>query len=364
MYDIESMASGIASNCIASASSTAVEKSQVVNLIRSGGDKSSVPAEVGDIEASKSLQIYETQKKVLQEQKDAGMTIADATLQLAESIADNMFPDPSNSFFNSLVNAVRNDFYCKGCGNDLLPTPFSTVNGNAHGNGNGSAQLLSSKIRLKTLKRGKTRRRRASRQAAKKYTYDIHMLQKHKGGGRTFAQGNTNNTTGGHGHGKSVASVMNTQEALKKNNAARRITDGMAKNCISYKCCCCGTEQCIKGMKRQMRPIQGDTGTGTVTNTRVNTTTSTNNNRKQLSATRATSSFNKSLHTSKVTKGSDTDGFLRLGTVPGPGPDQSQSQSRIERKLKPLERPMSTKKRKAPAKKKSGLQNFLSSLND
>ena len=362
MYDTEIMASGIASNCIAS--STAAEKSEIVNLIRSGGDKLSVPAEVGDIEASKSLQIYERQKKLLQDQKDAGMSIADATLQLAESIADNMFPGPSSSNMNSLVYAVRHDFHCKGCGNDLLPTPFSTVNG--------SAQLLSSKIRLKTLKRGKTRRRRASRQAAKKYTYDIHMLQKDKGGGRTFAQGNTNNMHG-NGHGQSVASVMNTQEALKKNNAARRINDGMTKNCISYKCCGCGTEQSIKGMKRQ-RHVQGDEGAGArkVTNTSlVNTTASARTSSKQLSATRATSSFNnrKSLHASKVTTRFDTDDFLRLGAVPVPGQPQAQSQptsigTGIERKLKPLERPVSTKKRKAPVKKKSGLQNFLSSLND
>ena len=319
IYDTDVTAPGIDSKCIVS--NTRTEKSEVVNLIRSGGDEVLASAEVGDTEAAISMKIYETQKSLLQIQKDAGMNIAAATIQLAESIADNMLTNISAN-----QKMLRHDFYCKGCGNPLLPSPLSLDE-------NG---LQSSKIRLKSIKRGKARKRRASRQAAKKYTYDTNILQKHKGGGRSFAQGKTN------GHGNAVASVMSTQEALKKNNAIRRIGDGISKNCISYKCCC-GTVQCIKGMKRQRQSQMNQSVAY------INTNQSP---RAKLIK-----------YSQEANRFSDSEDFLRLGKVPlVAAPPRS-----TEKKLKLLEQ-LQSKKRKPKAKtlmkKKSGLQNFLSSLND
>jgi hypothetical protein len=324
IYEVDVTAPRIDSKCIIS--NTKTEKTEELNLIRSGGDEVLVPAEVGDTQAAKAMLIFRTQKRLVEKQKAGGMSLAAATIQLAESINDYMVTHATSN-----QKILRHDFHCKGCGNALLPTPFSV-----HGYG-----IPSSQIRLKTLKRGNTRRRRASRHTAKNHTYDTNILQKHRGGGRSFGQGKTTN------HGNAVASVMSTQEALKKNNAARRKRDGISKHCISYQCYC-GTDQCIRGMKRQ-RGYNQDVASMIQSNR--SPTISIGNEKS-----------NKSKHETKNAL-PDSGDFLRLENLASTGAPLPS----VERKLKLLEQPQSRRRKpkgKTPIKKKSGLQNFLSSLND
>jgi hypothetical protein len=141
------------------------------------------------------------------------------------------------------------DFYCKCCGTGLLPIPGNTKDGEGRG------RAFKSQIKLIKAKRGKTRRRRASRYTAKKHVYDTKILQKHKGGGRTFAQ---TQMKAGHsnGHGEVVASYSRTQAALKSIAATRRIGDGMCKNYIRYECQC-GHAMSVKGIKASSRKSSG-----------------------------------------------------------------------------------------------------------
>lgn len=150
------------------------------------------------------------------------------------------------------VQSSLDDFYCKCCGTGLLPMPENTKEEGEGKGGEGGrvggifTSTFKSQIKLIKAKRGKTRRRRASRYAAKKHVYDTKILQKHKGGGRTFAQTQMNGHS--NSHGEVVASYSRTQAALKSIAATRRIGDGMCKNYIRYKCQC-GHSMSVKGIK-------------------------------------------------------------------------------------------------------------------
>lgn len=140
---------------------------------------------------------------------------------------------------------VRSEFYCIACG-----LPYFNNGGNYD---------LSSKIKLKMLKRGKTRRRRASRYTAAKFIFDNDILQKHRGGGKSFSKANSISSTN-ISHGGAVASIMDTRVTLRNVQATRRTNDGMSKHCLSYKCSC-GYEQLYKGCRRR-RNYNSDERTG------------------------------------------------------------------------------------------------------
>ena len=326
MHEADYRADRDDSKCISS-NDTFIETSQEINIVRSGGSKETVAYDVADQEAVKTFNLYQTQKKLLG-QKSTDISIK----EFAKSLADSMF--------TSKRDMIRHDFYCKGCGHNLLPSPFAIDVNDSHGCNN-------AQIRLKTANRGKTRRRRASRQAAKKHTFENLVLQKGKGGGRTFAKGGikSNNTfTTSTGHGRAVASVMDTETALRKRQASFRVHDGGCKNYISYKCIC-GTEQNFKGMKPCNFEMKLD-------NQDEMKKTASNNSSKSYTTT------TKRKYDNDSTK-NEGDDFIRLGSTP----DTKQSINASKKKLKPLEK--GPKKKKAKGKqKKSGLSDFLSSLND
>ena len=343
MYDTpisSSISSGNNSKCIVSKSSITTNNSETVNLIRSGGMAVSVPVETGEEEVSRVMEQHDKFRDTIMfaDEMNAEVDVR----QLADSIASDMF-----STFMSVVsdmhrNTVRHDFFCKSCGGPLLPLPLCIDGGMGMG-----MTMTTSTIRLKTLKRGKSRRRRASRLAAKKYAFDSNILQKHKGGGRSFSHSHASAGAGAgmaSSHGSAVASVMDTQAALKAGHAARRIRDGISKNCISYKCGC-GHEQSMKGVRRQ-RGNEVDMGNKQAKDL--------NTKQSHPSAKRTGGRTNV-----QVVSRDDSEDFMQLsGSTTNPVP---------ETKLKPLQQ---GKKRKAtPAKpkkpaKKSGLSDFLSSLND
>jgi len=216
-------------------------------------------------------------------------------------------------------NSVRHDFYCLCCGNALLPL--------------GPDSSIIPDIKLKKLKRSNTRRRRASRKKAKKIAFDKQVLQKHRGGGRSFAQQGSTDS-----HGSAVDSLMNTRETLKKRHALSSVRDGGGKNCISYKCSHCGYEKFFKGLPVKKKDARDDDFTRTLMQGKKSTKTST--------SAKSTGNKSKSLVSNSET------GFISLGTSPKPP----------TRKLKPLEQ--GGKKKRQKKTKKTALSDFLSSLND
>jgi len=294
-------------------------KSETVNLIRSGGNVVSVPAETAEDITHKSLLGFNE--------------MGNDVLQISSFIAHKMF-STSSSTFDAHRNTVRHDFFCKCCGGSLLPL---TIDGG-----------MSSTIRVRSLKRSRTRRRRASRNTAKKHVFDENILQKNKGGGRTFSQGTSSGSTVSSSHGSSVMAVMDTKVALKTSSAARRTRDGISKNCVRFKCGC-GQVQSMKGLKRR-RGNGLDGGTGT-------------RRKSEESDTVHNSTSTHTTH-SESTASSNIGGedFVSLRAY-------GQSAAASQTNLKPLLQQQG-RKRKAPRAKpkkpgkKSGLQNFLSSLND
>ncbi len=215
-------------------------------------------------------------------------------------------------------SSVRHDFYCLCCGNALLPL--------------GPNSCIVPDIKLKNLKRSKTRRRRASRKKAKKIAFDTQVLQKHRGGGRSFAQQGSSNS-----HGSAVDSLMNARETLRKRYALSSVHDGGGKNCISYKCTHCGHEKLFKGLPPKKKDTKDDELTRSVQGKKpIKTSTSANSTGKK----------------SKSPVSKSDNGFISLGMSP----------KKSARKLKPLEQGRQKKRQKKT--KKTALSDFLSSLND
>ena len=326
MHEADYRADRDDSKCISS-NDTFIETSQEINIVRSGGNKETVASDVADQEAAKISTLYQSQRNLVG-QKSLDISI----LEFAKSLADSMFM--------SKRDMIRHDFYCKGCGNNLLPSPFAK-------DVKDSKDCNNVQIRLKTTNRGKTRRRRASRQAAKKHTFENLVLQKGKGGGRTFAKGGikSNNTfTTSTGHGRAVASVMDTETALRKRQASIRVHDGGCKNYISYKCIC-GTEQKFKGIKPSSFKMK----------------MGNQDEMKKSGSNSYSKSYTESAKRNydNVTSNNEGDDFIRLGSTL----DTKQSIDVSKKKLKPLEKGPKQKKIKGK-QKNSGLSDFLSSLND
>ena len=179
----------------------------------------------------KEFQVLEQKFELLKECNEDKTSI-ERKVEICQSLMD------LNSKLENQRNRIMSDFYCVACG-----SPYLTM-------GN-DVENECTKIRLKRLKRGRTRRRRASRKVAAKITFDNEILQKHKGGGKSFSKSISTSSTNVFSHGAAVASVMDTRIALKNTQAMRSTRDGTAKHAISYKCSC-GNEQLFKGLRRRV----------------------------------------------------------------------------------------------------------------
>jgi len=109
----------------------------------------------------------------------------------------------------------NNNFVCRYCGTLLFPGYCNTT------------------LRVVKLKRGKTRRRRASRMKRKSFE-------------KTDLKKNWEN------------SYTILKDARMKERESRRLGDGEAKNCVSYTCGYCGSKHKSKGMPVERR-IQDET---------------------------------------------------------------------------------------------------------
>ena len=160
------------------------------------------------------------------------------------------------------------DCICMACGTFLLPPPpeidnlvsnFNIVKGGLYvpisakiqsiPNASSSTKTtavpppllpLNSHIYLRPLKRGRTRRRRASRVKAKELHNRTLSLQRRGGGG-------------GGGHHNTSIQLIRT-ETLQKEKIQRmasmyNLGDGRAKNCLVIECTFCGTKKKRKGIE-------------------------------------------------------------------------------------------------------------------
>jgi hypothetical protein len=291
------------------------------NRLRSGEHVTSLSTDAEEKEFSKLGQR-------IQELRECGTRKVSCSMkQKAEVFSDYMLNSSPLHVDKNIM--IKKDFYCPACG-----SPYFQIQ---------KSNIVNSKIRLKTLKRGRSRRRRASRYTAAKFTLDREILQKHRGGGRTFSTNSSpmNNFS----HGSAVASVMETRLALKKTHALRRERDGISKHCINYKCSC-GHIQSFKGFRRIRDQNKDSKQKGrNIKNKKGSLATSG----KQIDRSKIPD--DKICQQSRQANHELNCDFVSFNPVP------AQSSLSLDKKKK---------KKKPPKKKssKSGLHDFLSSLND
>ena len=151
------------------------------------------------------------------------------------------------------------DCICMACGTLLLPPPpppptltpvidddvFNAIIVDETNQSSTTPSLLPvhSHISLRPLKRGKTRRRRASRVKAKELHNRTLSLQR-RGGGNTNNNNNNNSS--------SVQILRNEilqKEQMQRMASMYNLGDGRAKNCIVIQCTFCGQKKKRKGME-------------------------------------------------------------------------------------------------------------------
>ena len=287
------------------------------------------------------------------------------------------------SFFSPLsLDVDRNDrvncdYYCTTCG-----TPYLLV-GEQQQHTQYTGACAATTVRIRSLKRGKTRRRRASRKRASAFVRNYDRLMKNRGGGKSFSNVSHNSVTHtdvgnsgtGISHGSAVMAAAAVELSLKECHGWRSVGDGMSKNCVVYTCGYCGTKRRLKGglirgsgnnNEQNRRPdVKGMMGDNSI-----------DFNRRRKSTNTPPSSAAKKI-TSTNTLGCTTDeDFIKLDkckTTPKKKLTESTVASMTP--LKPVnEAPVLSllhgKKKKKVRKsqggdaKQSKLMDFLSSLND
>jgi hypothetical protein len=134
------------------------------------------------------------------------------------------------------------DTICMSCGTSLVPPPADNPDAIVDGSDNGILPIIASSpppggnIYLRPLKRGRTRRRRASRSKSKEM-HDRELSLRRRGGG-----------------GGPTTNDASLRDALSKERMRRiaysyRLGDGRARNCLVMKCTHCGTKKKRKGME-------------------------------------------------------------------------------------------------------------------
>lgn len=275
-----------------------------------------------------------------------------------EGTGTNTIPALAEFLTNSMLACAEStirrpcstDFFCKTCGIPFFIIPSQRT-----------------RVRLKHLKRSRTRRRRASRLKAAKLRAEKEIMQNHRGGGRSFSsKANVDNSTNS-SFGSAIASLAGFEAEVSNRQSMSRVTDSTVKNFISYHCTYCGGESLFKGFepKRQKRD-----GKATLKNQdilpvarKTNKTNSANQKRKATSTLAEEKSLN------------FNGDFLALEATKKLNPAESRKQNRQNEKtsirrnhVTSLSLGLGKKKGSRPKikanKKASGLHDFLRSLND
>ena len=282
----------------------------VANLIRSGGKSKPVTLDLE--KCQNTINSLSSDKESIidhfQNQIKNNSTTKETIKQLSKQLSNNIVLPTIASY----QHAVHQEFHCSSCGSNMLPVH--------------SYDKLGASIRIKSLSRSSSMRRRASRYVAKRCNFEGNIMKKQHGGGRTFS--NTSNS-----HGAAVSNVMNTLVALKKNHAQHRVYDGLAKNIIVFKCNTCTHEKIIKGAPLFGKSKEGNGGTETI----------------QTGKSQSSHQEEKNFQTENSIPLQKEKDFLSF---------QLTSATRC------LPNKPKKKRKKLDTQKKSGLQDFLSSLND
>ena len=206
--------------------------------------------------------------------------------------------------------------------------------------------LSSGEIRLRSSKRGKTRRRRASKKRSLEFIKRDQMAKHHH-----YSSSSNNNYsrgTGEVGHRSAVAAIMNQRMEQKKRMQFLNVKDGISKQRIVITCTNCGNKSQCKGIsvtsylrKKQLANNERKNSPQTAT-----TTVQFNN---QSSKRKNHNIMNQSTPVQTITN--DNNNTTKKGT---PGLFGQRLDDTKKKK----------KKKKNTPNKKSALSDFLSSLNN
>ena len=259
---------------------------------------------------------------------------------------------------------IWSDFICMTCGTFLFHPVMTTANSStdkSRGSAistkdranlpsiiSSQATPLPSNIYLRPLKRGKTRRRRASQAKAKQLHNRSLSLQR---------RGTTN-----------TANIQLRKDPLAKEEMQRIalsycIGDGRAKNCLVMRCTHCGTKKKRKGLEvKAQKKTEAD---------------KTTNERKRDSKTKHDIRGEKKTLASQIRDNTDYISLTSLGggaaKKSGKQHQRHDSEQAHGKKIgqgdtdaftSPLLGGKKKKKKKKPEAKKGDLMDFLSSLND
>lgn len=277
------------------------------------------------------------------------------------------------------------DCICMSCGTLLLPPPSEIDVSNtimeetAKGASNpltmtASQPLqllllpLNSHISLRPLKRGRTRRRRASRVKAKELHNRTLSLQRRGGGGG----GNSNNINS--------TSLQIRNETIQKEKMQRlasmyNLGDGRAKNCIVIKCTFCGMKKKRKGMEIK-KSVVSPPPSSSLKSSRVQRSSGNETVNAKKMTVQLPSDRRGVVHLTRKrvedvsSQIRDNTDFISLGSTRGSGIGAGDARKRKQGGDDAIISPLllggkkKKKKQTETPKKGSDLMDFLSSLND
>lgn len=233
---------------------------------------------------------------------------------------ESMMNDPNveSSCFNE-------DLICKACGLHLSSAHFGTT------------------VRLRSIRRGRTRRRRASRNKAKEAA--------HKENTAAFRHHRRKEW-------KSAGGDYTTKSLIPEDNSAEwkmfRVTDGEAVNCVVYTCGNCGQKQKLKGIPVTAKRKRKIADNGKLVEPKGFRVNSSSNSKEEKQK--------------RFEQGSSyvSHNFVRNRETDFKGDIMSLAHNKKTENRAMFNRLDSRKKRKknGGSHKKSDLMNFLSSLND
>ena len=239
----------------------------------------------------------------------------------------------------------RSDYVCMTCGTFLLPQSNSNQNHTA----SSLTELATSptttttshcKISLQSMKRGRSRRRRASRCRAKEL-HNSSLLMKRAG--------STNNP-------QVRMNVMSQKELLKVADSYR-LGDGKSKQCIVIECKFCGSKRKRKGIEVSVKNTRRKTEQSD-----AKASSKTKSKSEKKTQTHAHVQPERKMNTIGTQIRDNTD-FISLASF-GKSKQQATKKRPMKNDAPLLQVGKKKKKKQEPKGKKSSLMDFLSSLND
>eukprot|EP00984_Skeletonema_dohrnii_P032285 scaffold26080_cov155-Skeletonema_dohrnii-CCMP3373.AAC.2 len=274
-----------------------------------------------------------------------GDTARTVTLRSVAAAAADSLGDNDIGVKTSVPN--RADYVCRTCGTFLLPQ----TNPNTNHTASSLAELATNsktttqcKISLQTMKRGRSRRRRASRCRAKEL-HNSSLLMKRAG--------STNNA-------QVRVNVMAQKELLKVADSYR-LGDGKSKQCIVVECKFCGSKRKRKGIEVSVKNTRRKTEQSD-----AKASSSKNRIEKKMQA-QTQPQAHKQVERKPNTIGtqiSDNSDFISLASF-GKSKQQATKKRPMKNDVPLLQVGKKKKKKQEPkSKQSSSLMDFLSSLND